>query len=257
MTANFDAYAAYYDLLYQDKDYNAETKYVHNLLVKYGLPTRGCLLELGCGTGKHADGFARLGYTVHGVDMSPAMVQAANERKQVDVAQQLQFTVGDVRDVRIPKLFDAVISLFHVASYQIINADLISMFRTAAEHLKPGGVFLFDCWYGPAVLTDRPVVRVKRMQDEVVDLLCLAEPEMHPNENIVDVNYTVQVKKKGEPQITEFTEKHRIRYLFAPEVVLMLEMAGMRPLGKLRWQSDKPTGFDSWFATFLAIKEEG
>jgi len=170
MSQVFDAYAAYYDLLYQDKDYQTEADFVHALLAKHGVPAGGQILELGCGTGKHAECFARMGYTLHGVDMSPAMVDVANARKPADVAAKLEFAVGDVRDVWVAKQFDAVISLFHVASYQTTNADLLAMFKTAATHLKPGGVFLFDCWYGPAVLSDRPVMRVKRMQNDAVEV---------------------------------------------------------------------------------------
>jgi SAM-dependent methyltransferase len=256
MSAVFDAYAAYYDLLYQDKDYNAETNFAHELLAKHGVAKQGSLLELGCGTGKHAEGFARLGYSLHGVDMSPGMVDAANARKPADVAKQLQFVVGDVRDLRVDQLFDAVISLFHVASYQTTNADLMAMFKTAATHLKPGGVFLFDCWYGPAVLTDRPVVRVKRIRNATVEVLRIAEPMMYPNENRVDVHYTVQVKQKGGAErLIELTEKHSIRYLFSPEVELMLELAGFSKINRQGWMTESPTGFDSWAATFVAIKE--
>lgn len=255
MSAVFDAYAAYYDLLYQDKDYSAETQFVHDQLVKYGVPEKASLLELGCGTGKHAEGFARLGYRLRGVDMSQAMVNVANARKPADVAGQLEFAVGDVRDVRVDKSFDAVISLFHVASYQTTNTDLSSMFQTAAAHLKPGGVFLFDCWYGPAVLTDRPVMRVKRMHNEAIEVLRIAEPIMHVNENVVDVNYTVQVKKKGDERVFELHEKHSMRYLFTPEVELLLAQAGMRQVARVQWLTGKPTGFDSWAATFIAMKE--
>lgn len=251
---NFDSYSAYYDLLYRDKDYSAETQFVHALLAKHGVSVRRNLLELGCGTGKHAEGLARLGYGLHGVDMSPAMVNAANARKPADVAERLKFAVGDVRDVRVGKPFDAVISLFHVASYQTTNADLGAMFQTAAAHLKPGGVFLFDCWYGPAVLTDRPAVRIKRMYNDDVEVLRIAEPVMHSNENVVDVNYTVLIKQKGVEQVSELRETHRMRYLFAPEVDLLLGQAGMRLVEQVEWLSGKPTGFESWAATFVAVR---
>jgi len=256
MSVVFDAYAVYYDLLYQDKDYNTEIEFVDNLLAKHLVPKGGALLELGSGTGKHAEGFAKLGYMLHGVDMSPAMVEAANARKPVDLSEQMVFAVGDVRNVRVDKQFDAAISLFHVASYQITNTDLCAMFQTAAVHLKPGGVFLFDCWYGPAVLTDRPVVRVKRMHNDTVEVLRIAEPLMHPNENIVDVNYTVQVKQKGDERVNELREKHSMRYLFAPEVELLLGLAGMRLVERVEWLTGRQTGFESWAATFVAIKEK-
>ncbi len=253
MTRVFDAYAAYYDLLYQDKVYVDEAQFVRDLLNKHGVEA-GHILELGCGTGKHAEHLARLGYGVHGVDMSPAMVESANASKPANLAERLEFAVGDVRDVRVGKPFDAVISLFHVASYQTTNADLSAMFQTAAAHLGPDGVFLFDCWYGPAVLTDRPVVRIKRMYNDAVEVLRIAEPVMHPNENIVDVNYTVQVTQKGKEGVSEVREKHRMRYLFAPEVELLLGQTGMRLVEQVEWLSGKPTGFESWAATFVAVR---
>lgn len=254
MSAVFDAYAAYYDLLYHDKNYQTESDFVHAQMTRHGVPTGGQILELGCGTGKHAECFARMGYTLHGVDMSPPMIDAANARKPADVAAQLKFTVGDVRDVRVAKQYDAVISLFHVASYQTTNTDLVAMFRTAEAHLKPGGVFLFDCWYGPAVLTDRPVVRVKRMSNETFDVMRIAEPVIYPNENKVDVNYTVQVKKKGAERVGEFSELHSMRYLFTPEVAMLLSQSGMNLVENLEWVTGCTSGFGSWTVTFIATK---
>ncbi len=133
MTAVFDSYAAYYDLLYGDKNYSAEANFVDDLLAKHGVPDRGTLLELGCGTGKHAAELARKGYGIHGLDVSVSMVQAANDQKPSEFAQLLQFELGDVRTARIGRQFDAVISLFHVASYQVTNADLTAMFQTGSN----------------------------------------------------------------------------------------------------------------------------
>jgi len=254
MTAVFDSYAAYYDLLYRDKNYSAEANFVDELLAKHGVPDRGTLLELGCGTGKHAAELARKGYGIHGLDVSVSMVQAANDQKPSEIAQLLQFELGDVRTARIGRQFDAVISLFHVASYQVTNADLTAMFQTAAMHLKAGGVFLFDCWYGPGVLTDLPVTRVKRMSGATANVLRIAEPVMHPNENIVDVNYTVQVQQRGEDHVSEIHETHRMRYLFTPELEWILERAGLQMVESVDWLTGTPIGLKSWTATFVAVK---
>src|SRR4051812_39412924 len=122
MTEVFDAYAAYYDLLYRDKDYPGEARYVQSLLRRHGVGA-GAIIELGCGTGKHAEQLARLGFSVHGLDLSPSMVAIARKRTPADLASQLQFDVGDARSARLNRKFDAAISLFHVASYQTANED--------------------------------------------------------------------------------------------------------------------------------------
>lgn len=132
MNKVFDAYAAYYDLLYQDKNYHKEAKYILRLLEGNGISS-GKILELGSGTGKHAEEFAKMGFFVHGIDLSPEMVQKANHRNNNNLEGQLLFEVGDVRDFEAGKKFDAVISLFHVISYQIKNEDIQEMFKTAAK----------------------------------------------------------------------------------------------------------------------------
>ena len=65
----FDAYAHYYDLLYCDKDYDGEVKFINGLIQEHA-PKARCLLELGCGTGIHAEKFTRRNYIVHDVNDS-------------------------------------------------------------------------------------------------------------------------------------------------------------------------------------------
>ena len=133
------------------------------------------------------------------VDRSSSMLELARARQEKlphEIAGRMVFSPGDVRQIRIPETFDAAVSLFHVVSYQAGNQDLRDCFATAKRHLKSGGVFVFDCWYGPAVLTDRPTVRVKRWEDEGTSVTRIAEPTLHANENIVDVHYTILVRNR-------------------------------------------------------------
>jgi len=251
MTRVFDAYAAYYDLLYRDKDYAGEAQYVHALLARHGVSS-GEILELGSGTGKHAEHLVRLGYSAHGIDSSPSMVERARTRMPADVRSKLRFDVGDVRTVRLSSQFDAVISLFHVASYQSTNTDLAAMFATASAHLKVGGIFLFDFWYGPGVLTDPPAVRVKHLDDGPIHIVRIAEPTLHPNENLVDVQYTVLIMQSETNSVSEIKETHRMRYLFLPELRLLLEAAGMNLLHAQSWMSGQELTCESWQAVVVA-----
>lgn len=250
----FDAYAAYYDLLYKDKDYISEAAFVHDLLMKNGM-YKGDILDLGCGTGKHAEQFAQMGYRVHGVDMSHTMIEAGQQRTCGGFGEQLSFEQGDLRTYRTERKFDAVISLFHVASYQILNKDIAAMFATAFKHLKPGGIFIFDFWYGPAVLTDRPETRVKKLASENVEVVRIAEPVMHPNDNVVDVNYTVHVTERASGKVITFDENHRMRYFFSPELKHWLEISGFRVKAIMEWMTEKPLSFDTWFGIVMAERE--
>lgn len=246
----FADYSKYYDLLYRDKDYAAEARYVHELVQRHH-PAARSMLDLGCGTGRHAQLLAQHGYTLAGVDLSEEMLKVARESNP-----GLSFAQGDVRSVRLGKTFDVVASLFHVMSYQTTNADLRAALDTIREHLAPGGLFVFDCWYGPAVLTSRPETRVKRLEDESIHVTRLAEPVLHPNDNVVDVNYHVLIRDKHSGAVNELRETHKMRYLFAPEVELLLEAAGLKLTRVSEFMTTREPGFDTWNAVFVGTKAE-
>lgn len=249
----FGGYSKYYDLLYRGKDYGAEARYVRDLLVAHA-PTAHSIMEIGCGTGAHAAELAALGFRVTGVDLSEGMLGAAHERRNAlpaELSGRLSFEHGDARTVRLERTFDAVISLFHVMSYQVTNADLAAALTTVREHLAPGGIFVFDCWYGPAVLTQRPAVAVKRLADESTEITRIAEPVMHGLENIVDVNYSVLITDRATKTTEALTETHRMRYLFVPEVELALSAAGMSLVTVHEWMRETVPGPESWAACFV------
>lgn len=257
MSQLFDTYARYYDLLYQEKDYAAEAGYIDCHIKKQTRNTES-ILELGCGTGAHAEHLARMGYTVRGVDMSATMLACAEARKAAlppEVAARLSFSLGDVRTVRVGETYDAVISLFHVMSYQTSNADLEAAFNTALLHLHPGGLFLFDFWYGPSVLTQKAEVRVKRLEDHDIKVIRIAEPVMHVNENVVDVNYTVFIEVIETGTVEQVCETHRMRYLFLPELEKVLSGCGFRLVAPLAWMTDLPLSCDHWAGFVVASRE--
>jgi SAM-dependent methyltransferase len=248
VTAVFDAYARYYDLLYREKDYAAESRYVSDR-IRERAPGARRILELGCGTGAHAVHLAQLGYEVHGIDLSENMVQRALARKRqltADVAARISFDTGDVRSFRSGEEYDVVISLFHVMSYQTSNSDLGAAFATAAAHLQPGGLFLFDFWYGPAVLTEHPEVRVRRLEDDTIRVVRIAEPAVHTERNVVDVNYTLFVEDKASARVEQIRETHSMRYLFLPEIEQLASLAHFESLQAHAWLSSRTLQTGDW-----------
>jgi SAM-dependent methyltransferase len=249
---NFGSYSKYYNLLYADKDYAGEARYVHRLIQKYR-PGARSILNLGCGTGNHDFEFSRLGYEVVGVDLSADMLAVAASRLSSlgTTSAPLEFLHGDIRGLSLERTFDVVVSLFHVMSYQTTNDDLQSAFGTASRHLKPEGLFLFDCWYGPAVLTDPPVVRIKRLEDDQIKVLRIAEPVMHHNRNVVDVNYQICFSDKVTGTSEELTELHSMRYFFMPEVAGYCGESGLRILQAEEWLSGREPGNGTWSVCFV------
>lgn len=247
----FNHYARYYDLIYRDKDYRGEADYVH-ALIQSRAPGARKILNLGCGSGRHDRHLAELGYDVTGIDLSEEMLACA--RAAAAGTERLRFLQGDVRTLSLGENFDAVISLFHVMSYQTENEDLAGAFTTAFSHLKPGGLFLFDCWYGPGVLTDRPQVRVKDLEDDAISVTRIATPTMHAERNLVDVGYRIFIRDKVTDAVQEVSETHRMRYLFTPELKLFLSAAGFQSVTSSEWLTSSPLDFTSWNAVIAAQK---
>jgi SAM-dependent methyltransferase len=249
MSSTFGLYSRYYDLLYRDKDYAAEAAYIRALISEFHPEARD-VLELGCGTGKHARLLAKSGLNVTGVDRSAEMIDAAQ-------AEQAIVTIisGDARTVRLSQKFDVVLSLFHVVSYQATNDDVASMFETVATHLRDGGCFVFDVWYGPAVLRQLPQSRVKEMEDERFKVHRVAEPAVDFNQNWVDVNYSIHVTDKASGQVERFEECHRMRYFFTPEIDLFAKSSRMELIHGEQWLDRAVPSPETWGVTFILRKQ--
>ena len=191
--SSFKDYSAYYDLLYIDKNYRAETQFIHELIQSWK-PNSKKILNLGCGTGKHDLLLAELGYELVSIDISETMIEVA---KLQNAHPNIDYWVGDVRNFEIDQTFDVVISLFHVMSYQTTEKDLSDSFRTVQKHLTSKGVFIFDCWYGPGVVADPPKHVKKNAEDQNIRVHRKTTPFQIPEKNIVKVQFEVKVEEKN------------------------------------------------------------
>jgi SAM-dependent methyltransferase len=219
----FNNYSSLYDTFYADKSYFKENEYICGLFSTENKPIH-TILDLGCGTGGHDLLLAEQGYQVTGVDLSDGMVKQAID-KNTKAGLSAEFLVGDIRDVHLQRTFDLVISMFAVMSYQTSNAGFLAALTTARSHLAPGGLFIFDAWYGPAVLRELPETRVKEFDVEGQRIIRMAIPEIDTLNNKVIVHYKI-LRLSGSQVLEEIDEAHPMRYLFAPEVQLFAEKTG-------------------------------
>lgn len=246
----FQDYAYYYNAFYQDKDYSREALQIDRLLKKYGKDISQ-IINYGCGTGRHDLELSKLGYQCTGVDISALMVEIAQKNAKAE-GNNIVFSVADIREYVPQKKYDAVISLFHVMSYQNSNQDILAAFHAARRALDKGGIFLFDVWYGPGVLNDKPMVRVKEMEDEQNRLVRIARPVMHDKSNVVDVCYEVFVIDKRTGKAKTINEVHNMRYFFRPELEFYLHETGFELIDNLDCSTLRETDYDSWTSYFVA-----
>lgn len=253
MTQFGDLYSKYYDLLYQDKDYKAEIDYVIQLIKKHPKKTQS-ILDLGCGTGKHDQILCDKGYIIHGVDISEEMLNIAEHRRK-GREKKLTFSQSDITKLKLGKKFDVIVSLFHVMSYQNTNTSLDKAFSVVVNHLNKGGLFIFDFWYGPAVLTDPPKKKTKKLQNETIKIYRKTETQMHALLNRVDVSFDISVKNKKDNKEYKKKELHQMRYFFDTELEMLCDKHGFKIDQKYEWLSNKKPSFKSWSVVWVLSKK--
>ena len=250
-----ESYAKAYDAFYRTKDYPQEACFVLGKLQEIRRDTALHVLDLGCGTGLHDVELAREGHSVTGVDMSTQMLAIAEARRATlpaELRNRLCFQAGDVRSVRLGSTFDAVISLFHVMSYMAGDGDFAAALATARTHLNPGGAFLFDFWYGPAVLADPPQARERCVEAEGNRILRRTTPHWERDRDVVRIEFDVEETVLATGRSTIASEEHVMRYFFEDGLKMSLHESGFEIITYGEWLTGQAPSQSSFGVYALA-----
>tara|TARA_A100001388_G_C28769018_1_gene502638 strand:+ start:2272 stop:3057 length:786 start_codon:yes stop_codon:yes gene_type:complete len=255
---NIDNHFKYYDELYEDKDYIGEANFIENLLVEFDRKPDN-LLELGSGTCKLSLILAKRLSNITCVDSSETMFNYAKinlEKQPKDISSKVKLIKADLRDLNLSKKFDLVISLFHVASYCTSNYSLDSFFNCASKHLKRNSLFIFDYWYGPAVLHLKPSNRLKEVELKNHFLKRSCKSYLDSFSSTVEVKYNFEfISKKSNEILKTFKENHLMRYLFPNEIDYFAERNGFEVLKHAVWLKKETPTLEDWNA-FSVIKKK-
>jgi ubiquinone/menaquinone biosynthesis C-methylase UbiE len=224
-----DDYASAYDTMYRNKDYGKECYIIDELFRAFSSIDVHTILDLGCGTGNHSLRLAEMGYRVTGVDISPDMLNIAREKAK-EYGRPISFTEGDVRYLRLGRVFDSVIMMFTVLGYQLTNVDIMNALRTAHAHINKGGIFVGDVWYGPAVLSQKPSDRLLELPTpDGGSVLRFSSSKLDTYNHLCHVNYRL-ITIKDNKVLKDAQETHVVRYFFPQEMSMYLKSAGFELL---------------------------
>ena len=210
--------AEYYDLLYSEfKDYEAETaRLLH--IIGAACPGARRVLDVGCGTGRHAGLLAAAGLSVDGLDLEPEFVRIARERNPGG-----SFRVGDMTSFSVSEPYDVVLSLFGSIGYAVDEEGLHAAVRCLAEAIRVGGVVIVEPFLEPSDMKDgyvtmqsarRPDLVVCRMSRTIV------------RDGVSRIEFEYLVARPG--GIEHLSETHELG-LFTEEVMVRaLEGAGLQ-----------------------------
>jgi SAM-dependent methyltransferase len=228
MNSYVGRHAELYDLFYAEKPYEAEAAFVHERLQALG-DRSSRLLEIACGTGRHALALGRRGYQIVALDYSPDMIAAA-ERNQRATDQQISFRCQDMRQLDVPERpFDAVVCLFDSIGYVSTNEALRDVLRGVHDHLRPDGLFVFEFWHAAAMLRAFEATRVRRWKLPGREILRLSETRLVPALQLATVEYTIY--EHGEDgRYARLHESQTNRYFLVQEMAGWLDNARLKPL---------------------------
>ncbi len=222
--SNFGALAEYYDLIYQDKDYDKEIDFIEKCFQEFAKSKPKTLLEIGCGTGNYTQLLLRRGYAVTGVDVSESMLKVARGKVSSNLFK------GDVRALSLNFKFDSCLALFTVLGYLNKNSDVVDGLKTIRKHLRTNGLFIFDVWNGLALMRILPECRLKEIENSKVKVARFAVPTLKAFEHVCEVKYKLFIHEKRTEKCSEIDETHNVRFYFPQELTYFLENAGFEVL---------------------------
>ena len=240
----FTEVAPWYDDLMAEVPYQNWVRYVEKLAQLHGLSPKS-VLDLACGTGRVSRILAQKGYSVVGVDGSPAMIREAQSKTNGEIP----FYCQRMQELSLNQRFDLVICLFDSLNYITEPSELQTAFCRVSEHLNPGGLFIFDV-NGEAAYTNNLFTQTSLGRWRKVQYVWQAD--YNPSTRICEVHMRFIVNENGRKR--EFFEVHRQRCYTVPEIQNYLQQAGLECLECLEAFTTRPATKASDRIYFVARK---
>ncbi|RLQ98154.1 class I SAM-dependent DNA methyltransferase [Falsibacillus albus] len=198
---SYSRFAYVYDFLMKDMPYSQWMELVREKQTQYEV-NGDRVLDLGCGTGELSIGLAEMGYDVTGVDLSEDMLMVAKDKAEnSNVA--ISFYHQDMSEIEGLGLYD-VITIFCDSLCYLTEQDQVRRtFNKAFEHLKSGGLFLFDV-HSIYKMTQIFMNQTFALNDEEVSYIWNCFPGEAPNSVEHDLTFFVEEESGYYSRFDEF-----------------------------------------------------
>jgi SAM-dependent methyltransferase len=219
-------YSSVYDALYCGKDYKKEARFIERIIARYSKIGVSKILSLGCGTCGHDILLAKKGYSITGLDFSADMLRIAKDKiKKARLSDKIKLYKKDIKNFSLPHVYDFAIAMFNVVGYLTLNEDFEGMLKGLGTSLRSGGLFIFDCWHAPAVISCGPKRKIKKITSNGRKFIRHTYPKLILEKNVVEITFDVrEIKEKKASFRTK--EKHIMRYWSIPEIEYFLNKNG-------------------------------
>lgn len=247
-----DIFYEYYDIIYKDKDYSAETELVFNLYSKYGKGVPKKVIEIGSGTGNHTRNLASRETNLLALDVDPRMVKIAQDKIRKEKLKNVEILNKRIEEVKDANA-DLIVALFNVVTYIDNTQNLESFMKGVSENLKPNGIFVFDCWNGSAALLDPPKSRKTTIKNdsETIENNLISQTDFF--NQVTTLNYNLKVTNGKKVRSGRFSFSQT---LWMPrELISAVKKAGLEILLSSPFmEPSKPATEKDWKIMFCTRK---
>lgn len=132
-----------YFSVYRHRDENDAEILTQLITRTFSLQPNSRILDIACGTGRHAISFAQKGFRVTGIDLNSKILEIAvkNSREKNLI---IDFLNADMRNFSLENKFDLVCSLFTSFGFFERDEENFSILENAYDHLNKGSYFVLD-----------------------------------------------------------------------------------------------------------------
>lgn len=189
------------------------------------------ILDIACGTGRHALEMAKRGYRVTGFDISEDMLETAAQRA-AEQELDIRFVQGDMAWLDLGGEFDAAYILFNTISLLTRNDDLIRFMQGVHRCLAQGGLLVIEVGNLWPYIGEGKLTRAKYESEEVrggVKRCLEAEISLDLYDNIM---HRRERKRywRDEEELESKTENICTRIFSRNELDLLCRLTGFRIL---------------------------
>ena len=144
------------------------------------------------------------------MDISKSMIDVA--KKKIKNKKNVSFIVKDIRNLKLKKKFDIVVSLFDVLSFLKNKNDADIFFKNLKLHLKKDGIAVFDFWNQSAVEKLKPLKRTKIIKNSGFKFIKSSNPVWFKEKKIIKVHFSIKIINKKDKIVKNLQGKHYMKY---------------------------------------------
>ena len=196
------------------------------------LAAGGRTLELGIGTGRIALPLSQRGVPIHGIELSPEMVEQLQAKQG---SESIEVTIGDFSTTKVEGTFTLAYLVFNTITNLTSQRAQIRCFQNVANHLERGGCFVIETFIPELrVLPPGVTVRSLHVSADQLDF----DEYVVASQGLISHHYRrVDGALKG--------ISIPFRYVWPSELDLMAELAGMKLSERWEWWTKRPFTNDS------------